>query len=232
MIHLKQNNRSINKQSCYLCDNLCSGFICQECQIDLPKLERRCYRCALPLNATSPQTICGQCIKSPPAFSSTQAVFHYRFPINSLLPAIKQRHELHHLNWLCEALLEELLSKPQAWPDVLIPVPSHAGRLFARGFNPPTLIARFLGKQLGIPVLINQLIKVRRTPHQAALSARQRHTNLAGAFSYKGEPYSHVAIVDDIMTTGATFHEISRVLLKCGVQRVDNWVIARTPAER
>lgn len=219
-------------QNCALCHSKATSDIalCKNCHEDLPWLTSACHICALPLTATGAPRICGECLKNPPSFSSTQAVFLYRFPINAIIPKIKHHHGLHHTTWLASCLLSRLLEQPQAWPQAIIPVPIHSLRLISRGFNQSSLIARYLSKHLKIPLLLNNLQKIKRTKSQSTLSARQRKTNLQHAFTYNGPNLRHVALVDDVVTTGTTIKEISNVLRLAGIQRIDVWVIARTPA--
>ncbi|WP_293267666.1 ComF family protein [Neptunomonas sp.] len=219
-------------QNCALCHSKASSelALCKNCYNDLPWLTSACHICALPLIPTNTPRICGQCLKSPPTYSSTQAVFLYRFPINAIIPKIKHHHGLHHTSWLASCLLNRLLKQPQAWPDAIIPVPIHSFRLISRGFNQSSLIARHLSQHLKIPLVLNHLKKIKRTKSQSTLSAQDRKTNLQNAFSYQGPSYNHIALVDDVVTTGTTVKEISDVLRLAGIQRIDIWVIARTPA--
>lgn len=229
MLNKRENNCININHNCYLCDQPSSTMLCRGCQHDLPWLTHCCAVCALPLATHSSALICGQCLRKPPDFAACQAAFHYQFPINPILPAIKQRRQLYHLNWLCAALVTRLRATPQAWPDIIMPIPSHASRLLWRGFNPPSLIARQLSSRLSIPVNVNSLRKSIATPHQMGMPAKARKRNLKNAFTYQGRRYRHVVLVDDIMTTGTTLNEAARTLHQQGIERVDCWVLARTP---
>jgi ComF family protein len=219
-------------QNCSICHSkaLSDLALCKNCFDDLPWITSACHICALPLTSTDTPRICGQCLSNPPVFSSTQAVFLYRFPINAIIPKIKHHHGIHHTSWLANCLLKRLLQRPQAWPQAIIPVPIHSLRLIGRGFNQSSLIARYLSQHLQIPLLLNNLQKIKRTPSQSTLSARDRKTNLHQAFSYQGPCLNHVAVVDDVVTTGTTINEVSNALRAAGIQRIDIWVIARTPS--
>jgi ComF family protein len=244
--NIKQIRMNI-KHKCALCgeSTRTSHPLCINCFNDLPWLTAACYVCALPLSLEnwsldkrdSEQTgskqrplICGQCIKERPPFSSTQAAFYYRFPISAIIPKIKHHHGLHHTDWLAQCLLKRLLDRPQAWPEAIIPVPVHPFRLISRGFNQSSLIARYLSEQLKIPLLLNQLQKIKSTESQSRLTAKQRKANLENAFRYNGPILRHVVLIDDVVTTGTTIREISKILKNAGIERVDIWVIARTPA--
>ena len=231
MFSLFKNICSKINHKCILCSKSMRSeeFLCPGCMEDLPWLNSACHICALPLTTTDTH-ICGQCLKTPPPFASTQAVFLYRFPISSIIPKIKHQAGLHHAAWLADCLLQRLLKRPQAWPDAIIPVPIHAFRLMGRGFNQSTVIARHLSQQLKIPLLLNQLTKKRRTQSQSSLTAKQRRTNLQHAFSYHGPLIRHIALVDDVVTTGTTIKEICITLRHAGIERIDIWVIARTPS--
>jgi ComF family protein len=125
-------------------------------------------------------------------------------------------------------LLAEGLTQTQQMPDCLVPVPLHKARYRERGFNQSIEIARATGKALHIPIDVHCCIRHRDTPHQTQLTAKQRRTNMKNAFSVcKPIPAQHIAIIDDVMTTGSTVHELAVVLKKSGVARVDVWVCAR-----
>jgi len=107
-------------------------------------------------------------------------------------------------------------------------VPLHKARYRQRGFNQSIEIAKAAGKALQIPVDMQSCVRHRDTPHQTQLTAKQRRTNMKNAFSMvKPITAGHIAIVDDVMTTGSTVHELAISLKKAGVARVDVWVCTR-----
>ena len=113
-------------------------------------------------------------------------------------------------------------------PEYLIPVPLHRNRYRQRGFNQAIEIAQSLSRELAIPLNLNACVRLRDTPHQIDLSAKQRRKNMKHAFAARGlSTIRHVAIVDDVMTTGATASELAIALKNAGVDRVDVWVCAR-----
>jgi len=125
-------------------------------------------------------------------------------------------------------LLAEHLQKTAEKPDCILPVPLHKSRYRERGFNQSIEIARTVAKELQIPLDLNSCRRHRDTPHQTALSGKQRRKNMKNAFSIiKPINAQHIAILDDVMTTGSTVHELAAVLKKAGVSRVDVWVCAR-----
>lgn len=228
-----KNIRSLFNQCCLLCQAACeeSQPFCDACFNDLPWLTHACHRCALPLPTTQLKHLCGHCLQRKRfALDSVQAAFHYQFPLNALIPKTKQLRFSYWHRGLSRALAYHLRRRPQAWPSVLIPVPLHRRRLLIRGYNQAEYLAHQLSTHLTLPLDTQSLVKIRPSPPQAGLSARERKRNLAGAFRYTGPAYPHVVIVDDVMTTGATLETIAATLKAGGVGRVDAWVLARTPA--
>jgi len=132
------------------------------------------------------------------------------------------------------ALARELAERARLHPAAcLMPVPLHPGRLRERGFNPPGLVARELGRALGVRVDYDALERVRDTPSQTGLSRAGRLRNVAGAFALRrpGTPLpARIWLVDDVVTTGATLREAASVLRRGGVARVVGLCVARTPA--
>jgi ComF family protein len=225
------NLRSFFDQKCNLC-RLEAPFqagLCRACLHDLPRITPACRRCALPVTGGTELT-CGRCQKHPPAFDATLAAFAYRFPLNQLIPLIKYHNQPAALGWLADTFAEYLRTETDTRPQVLIPVPLAPSRLRRRGYNQAALLAQRLANRLGLALDQRSLTKPRDTDHQMELTGKARRRNLKGAFAWRGPAYTHVALIDDVMTTGTTASEISRLLKKHGVGRVDIWVLARTPA--
>ena len=218
-------------QTCNLCriQPQARHGLCLDCLHDLPRITPACRRCALPTQGQD-GLICGRCQKHPPAFDTTLAAFAYRFPLNQLIPLIKYHQQTAQLGWLAAALADCVRSQDGALPQALIPVPLAPSRLRRRGYNQAALLAQRLGAALGIALDQRSLSKPRETAHQMELRGKARRRNLKGAFAWRGPAYAHVALIDDVMTTGTTVNEISKVLKRAGIQRVDVWVLARTPA--
>jgi len=130
---------------------------------------------------------------------------------------------------LSHLLCETVTRIDAALPDMLVPVPLHRWRMFKRGFNQASEMAVYAGRVFQAQVLTGALRRRRNTPAQSGLSRRQRRKNLNGAFDWRGgvKPGRHVALVDDVMTTGSTLTECARVLKRAGAKRVDVWVAAR-----
>ncbi len=185
--------------------------------------------------ATSHETgscgiVCGACLKEPPAFDHTLAAFSYGFPIDRLLHAFKYAGDLSLAGILAEPLARLAVEHPK--PDLLLPMPLHPVRLRERGFNQSLEIAKPVSRWLDIPLAADACQRKRDTPPQAGLKWRERRRNVRGAFACDLDLNGKkVAVLDDVMTTGATLNEISRILKSRGASEVSAWVIARTPAE-
>ncbi|MFT5708686.1 MAG: ComF family protein [Oceanospirillaceae bacterium] len=218
-------------QSCILCDLATSNTkaICDSCQSDLPWLNTHCYCCAIPLPINT-EELCKTCIKTSPHFKQTIAAFHYLFPIDLILPKVKKSQQRYHLRWLAACLAKKITSNPlYVLPQAIIPVPiSHLKKL-RKGYNQTELLALELTRRINIKTDLSLVSKNRNTQAQAQLSAQLRKSNLKDAFDVRENSYHHLAIVDDVMTTAATVNEIAKVLQQSGVEKIDVWVLARTP---
>jgi len=120
---------------------------------------------------------------------------------------------------------------PADLPQAIVPVPLHRARLRSRGYNQSLELAGPLSKSLRIPLLRDGLRRTRATTAQSELTAVQRRRNVRGAFAahFDGDVPRHIAVLDDVFTTGATLTECARVLKRVGVERVDVWALARAP---
>jgi len=200
--------------------------LCRWCRAELPWNEQACARCALPLVAGAD---CPRCQAEPPPFTLAHAAFRYEFPVDRLLPRFK-----FHADLAAGALLATLLQwslDPGQWPQALLPVPLHRSRLRRRGYDQALELGKALARETKLPLLATRLRRVRRTQAQTELGASARRRNVAGAFALApGPPLpAHVALVDDVLTTGATAGECAHLLLDAGVARVDLWTVASAP---
>jgi len=214
---------------CVLCGGPCGSIcICAGCRKDLPWHGPHCRRCGLPLGSARDE-ICGACIKKQPPFTRIVCPLLYDFPADRLVQAFKFRRQLAAGRVLSHLLCETVTRIDAALPDMLVPVPLHRWRMFKRGFNQASEMAVYAGRVFQAQVLTGALRRRRNTPAQSGLSRRQRRKNLNGAFDWRGgvKPGRHVALVDDVMTTGSTLTECARVLKRAGAKRVDVWVAAR-----
>lgn len=209
---------------CYLCGAFAGGQpVCASCHAELPfHAAAVCPVCALP---TAAGEVCGRCLRTPPAFDATRVVFDYAFPVDVLIQALKYRHRLSLAGFFAAKL-----ALP-AKVDLILPMPLHPRRLARRGFNQAVEIARPLARTTGLPMELTRVARVRDTPAQAQLGRDERVRNLRGAFAcgMRLDGMS-VVVIDDVMTTGASLDEVARCLKRCGATRVENRVVARTPA--
>ncbi|MDB6061300.1 MAG: hypothetical protein JWM78_1403 [Verrucomicrobiaceae bacterium] len=220
-------------EHCALCgassaadDHIHAG-ICTPCSADLGWIHHACVHCGLPL----PQHgLCALCQIKPPPFMRCVSPLTYEAPISHLIGAFKYQNQLQYGRILSALLIEQLRGWDSLAADLIIPAPLHWRRRWARGFNQAEIIGDEISRALAIPLQARWLKRVRATPRQQDLNAEQRRKNLRGAFAIKQSLRNlHVALVDDVVTTGATAAEISQVLLAAGAASVQVWCLARTP---
>lgn len=201
---------------------------CIDCTQALPWLGACCQRCAIPISVAG---LCGHCLASPPAFHAAVIPFAYAAPIDHWLGALKFYQQLEYAAFFADCLWQTLQTRYDSceWPELILPVPLHRQRLQWRGYNQALLIATSLANLTGIALARQAVIKTRATPAQTALSKSRRQNSLKRVFTVV-QPLrvAHVALVDDVLTTGATVQELAKTVLKAGVQRVDVWCVART----
>lgn len=225
-----------SNQTCLVCDEHTetAHSICNVCETELPWLMDHCNVCALPLPMEG--LICGQCQQQPPAFKQVIAPWTYSFPIDSLISRFKHQakwpmgHLLAHL--LGQFLQDRYENAELTRPDCLLPVPMARKRLRERGYNQASMLARWLGNNLDIPVDEHLLLRPHETVAQQDLDAKARKRNLLRAFALnRGDQVKgrHLALVDDVLTTGATADSLARLLMKAGARQVDVYCLARTP---
>ena len=208
---------------CLLCGEE-SGpeLLCAACAAELPALAVHCPQCALPSPAGA---VCGSCINRPPHYDRTLALWRYEFPCDRLVQALKYRARLALAGFFARCLASRTM--PEA--DLIVPMPLHPKRLAERGFNQALEVARGLARHLGRPIEPRGVQRVKDTPPQTKLPYEERAKNVRGAFLCKLDlSGANVAVVDDVMTTGATLNELARALKRAGATRVENFVIART----
>jgi len=214
---------------CLLCAaNGAAGIdLCADCAAELPRNRSCCSRCALPL--ATPAALCGECQRRAPPWDATWAPFRYGWPLDRLEARYKFGADLAAGRVLSTLWQRETCPLPL--PDLLLTVPLHHSRLRQRGYNQALELARPLARQLGVPLQHDVLQRLRRTEAQTELDAVGRRRNVRGAFALRAGIAlpGHVAILDDVMTTGATLAECARVLRRRGVPRVDVWALARAP---
>jgi len=201
--------------------------LCGACLLELPRNEPACWRCGAPLTALGGEP-CGQCQRHAPAFTATVAPYLYRWPMNKLVQTLKFSQGLAE-GRLLGVLLAAAVSAAEK-PDVIVPMPLHPERLRERGFNQAMEIARPVSRSLGIPLSTNILHRVLQTAPQTELKGSARVANVRGAFQATARRTPpRVALIDDVITTGATVDEAARSLRRAGAREVTIWAVARTP---
>lgn len=214
---------------CVLCNqaNPSPLAVCSECISLLPQLGPSCTHCANPLpDAFYP--ICGACIKKKPHFDLAAIAYSFEEPIRTLLHRFKYQNGLYLGPFLGQLIFNAKEQKKLPTPECLIPVPLHASKIKHRGFNQTLILTQFLAKRLHIPYDVKHCRKITNTLAQAHLDKIKRSGNIKKAFVVDKLPYRHIALVDDLLTTGSTLNELAKQLKKAGVCQVDIWCCART----
>lgn len=212
-------------QDCTLCGVRTRLLLCAACDADLPRMpDVACPQCG----EWSPEgDRCGQCISAPPHFDATVAALRYEFPVDKLMQAFKFRAQLSLAEFFAKALARRMAATAAEFDEV-VPMPMASARLAQRGYDQTTLIAEALVRELPTLVLLRRLTKLRDTPPQSGLDREARLKNVRGAFECtRNLTGRHVAILDDVMTTGATLSEAARALKKAGAARVTALAVAR-----
>lgn len=213
------------KQRCLLCTAQNAGELglCEACLNDLPwHTAPQCPQCGLNSNGF----VCGSCLSSPPDFDATYSVFTYDFPIDAMMQSYKYGNKLNLAN-----IFGQMLGKRVDLTnvDLIIPMPMHPTRLKERGFNQALEIAKIITKNHPEKLDFTTLQRQKYTPPQASLPLKERVKNIKGAFKVTNHlTGKRIAIIDDVMTTGASLNELAKTLKLAGAAQVECWVIART----
>lgn len=213
-------------KSCVLCGAATRrGDFCLPCRDSLPYMSPiHCLVCALPIATPG---ICGACLAHTPAFDRSAAALNYSFPVDALLHSLKYGSNLA----LAPVLASLLTARVEAedMPDCIMPMPLHPAKLRERGFNQALEIGRHVSERLHIPLLPAACRRIRDTPSQTGLPWKARGKNVRNAFSCETDLAGRrIAMLDDVMTTGATLNELAKVLRQGGAASVSAWVVART----
>lgn len=206
----------------------CPREICHSCYSSLPWSENACFRCGAELADENEHIQCNRCQENPPAFDKLSALFQYQPPVIKLITGLKFSSQLSSGRILGELFAEkikDIYNSPGSLPEAIIPVPLSLKRLRKRGYNQALELLRPIAKSLRIPILHSVCQKIKHTTPQSELSREKRHRNLKGVFTViNAKPLKnleHIAIFDDVVTTGSTAQALSRVLKEHGVPRVD-----------
>ncbi len=208
---------------CPRCRGATERGFCAGCRGDFAVVTNACKRCGLP----RPVMHCPQRDK-PWQVDSIFAPYSYCMPLHHHVQALKF-NRARKLGRALGLLLAESLEPHSGGIDALVPVPMHPHRVRLRGYNQAVEIARSLAAELAIPLLIRGIRRRSAAPPQTALDARHRLKNLEGAFSIERPVEGlRLAIVDDVITTGATINALARSLQAAGAGMPDAWAVART----
>lgn len=225
---------------CAVCRQWTQGAVCRDCKARFAAPRARCGVCALACGAGT--GTCGECRLDPPPFWRTVCVADYGFPWDALIARLKFADELALVPTLARLLADAVLDTPcsdgsPAPPgsDLVVPLPLAAPRLAERGYNQAWELARRVARRLGLPADATLLQRpLHSAAHQAELGRAERQRHLRGAFMVEPRRRPalagrHVALVDDVFTTGATAREAAAELRRAGAADVQVWVLARTP---
>ena len=207
-------------QHCLLCTAPASAQpLCRDCYARLPWLTAtRCPQCALP---TGDGSFCGACLSHPPRFDAVTAAFAYDWPLSTLIHHYKYAGNLALARLLANALGTRITTPV----DLMLPMPLAPQRLRERGFNQALEMARIMSRATGMPLAANACRRVRDSTPQASLPWNERAKNIRGAFVCDADLSGmRVAVIDDVMTTGATLNELARNLRKAGAIEIHGWV--------
>ena len=201
----------------------------------------KCCLCGFPGSSPDLDLCCFCHADLPWEREPSSAVVAFRFapPADDLIRQLKYHGVYANARVLGVLLAQAVAERALPLPRLLVPVPLHAARLRERGFNQAAALARYAGRMLGVPIAPGMVCRVRDTPSQTSLSVDERHRNVRGAFAVSGaralrrlSAAGHVAIVDDVITTGSTVAELKCALLAAGVGRVDVWAVASAAQAR
>lgn len=222
--------------TCVLCgrETLTSYNLCTACKKSLPILSHKCVRCAqfLPsFTADNAAYLCGHCLKNPPPYALTHALFPYQPPIVSLIIGLKFKRDLSFAQTLGDLMGEKIATEwylGQPLPDLILPMPLHAKRLCERGFNQAVEIARPIAAQFALPLDLSGIKRIKDTSPQSGLSALKRKQNMANAFKATRD-YANlsIAVIDDVITTSHTIRELCKALQNAAAKEIHIWCCAR-----
>jgi ComF family protein len=201
----------------------------------------KCCLCGFP-GVSFDLDLCSFCHADLPWLNeatSTVVALRFATPADDLIRQLKYHGIYANARVLGVLLAQAVDERAAPLPRLLVPVPLHVARLRERGFNQAVALARYAGRMLKVPIAPSVVRRVRDTPSQTSLSVDERHRNVRGVFAVSGaralrrlSAAGHVAIVDDVITTGSTVAELKCVLLAAGCRRVDVWAVASAAQAR
>ncbi len=231
---LKLFNQNFIDSRCVLCNDFVSREIslCHACESDLLKINSACLQCAIPMLQTedSMAQVCGECLSQKAYIDYAFSLYHYVSPMADLITQMKFANKLSHASILDHLVAKQFSKhfKSLEKPQVLLPIPLHPRRLAKRGFNQSLEISRSLSNTQNIPIALDLVDRIKNTSSQTDLNKKSRHKNVKDCFKLLQKiNYSHIVIVDDVVTTGATTKEMAKLLKKAGVDKVGVLSLAR-----
>lgn len=200
--------------------------LCRGCEDDFPRNAPACIGCAMPVSVRG--ETCGSCSRRRRVFDAAFAPYRYEFPLDVLIPRFKYGGQIAIGRILGTLLARRLAERGRPCVDAVVPVPLHPAREAKRGYNQAREIAMFAAELTGIPLEDRIARRPRATVEQTALPAAARRRNLRGAFEIRASSIPlRIAIVDDVLTTGATAEALALALRRAGCRHVEVWAVAR-----
>lgn len=213
---------------CVLCDESCRGDIalCADCHAELPKVPNPCRQCGISLPVDD--LLCGPCLKSPPPYRKLISAFAYHDVLPHMMSQYKFQQRLLFADIFADALYNEIRNhySKTTLPELIIPMPLHKKRLRERGFNQAHEVAKILSRRLSIPTNTRHIQRIKATQAQTLVKRKERAQNVKNAFVADINA-NHVAIVDDVVTTGATVAALCQALKASSVTTIDVWCVSR-----
>ena len=216
---------SYRNSACLLCEGPSQLAWCEPCHNDMLNHLPRCVCCAKQLPT---KTICGKCIKAPPPYQNTRFLYPYQYPVQSLVSLYKYQSQAE----IAKSFSHYFIKSQKQFtclPDAIIAIPLHINKQRQRGFNQSLEFAKALAKTLRIRIITNGLERHKATQPQTLLSPKERLKNVRNAFRAKKTlgRLNHIALVDDVTTTGATAREAAQQIKRQGIENISLWVIAK-----
>jgi len=223
---------------CSLCNKTLTGeekYICNNCFDSLPLIKSpHCPECSRPIRTRNGENqVCGICrIQPNKKIIKTIAAGEYQNSLKRIIHLYKYERQQFLSKLFAEIIAEQAIKmKTTENIDLLVPIPLHWTRKRWRGFNQSREICRNISPLINIPVIPNSAFcRIRKTTPQVQLNAASRAENIRGAFIVRKPEHiknKNIALVDDVLTTGATSNECSRILLRSGAKSVSLFIIAR-----
>lgn len=216
------------KAHCFICNQKCRQMpLCSQCLNALPHIDHHCYQCGTSLPYMN---YCGRCIKKAPSVDYVIPTVSYINEVPKLIYAFKFDAKLILAPAFASLMQRKLhhFYHNSSFPEILIPVPLHKSRIQKRGFNQSLELVKYLSSAFDIPYVTQGCTKHQATQPQSEMTYPARKKNIRGAYKAATLPYKHIALIDDVVTSGATINEIAKTIKKGNDLRIDVWCLART----